>query len=127
MLLLVGSHANYYLLLGALLLPEARSVVTRVIGFLLLFTTFAYPIALIVSYVLALVRKWFTPFGILMVFNIILIVGVLILAGLYGDGEPILSALVTIDILGNTIYALAYFRLLRERSCQKDIPVFQEP
>ncbi len=108
---LPGSNAVFYLFLGVMLLPESSTLVSRLFAALLL-TIAAYPIALLVGYILALVKKWYRAFGILMAISPLIAVAFLLPVLLEDPFDPPL--VIIFDIIIDIFYAIYFFRLQKE-------------
>ena len=69
---LPGSNTIFYLFVSLMLFPETETVFSAIFALLILLTMFIYPVSLLASYILALVKKWFRFFGILMAINVLI-------------------------------------------------------
>ncbi len=108
---LPGSSAIFYLFVSLMLFPETETLFTVVLALLILLAMFAYPISLLVSYILVLLKKWYRLFGILMGTNVLIIACVTLAIVIVNRSAP--PFIPAIDIIVNTFYTVYYFRLLR--------------
>lgn len=122
---LPGSNALYDLFVSLMLFPEMKPLVSAIFALLILLTMFAYPISLLVSYILALVKKWYRLFGILMGINIPIVACVTLAVVITNRMAPPL--VMAADIIINTFYTIYYFRLHREFAREQTAPLPTQP
>lgn len=108
---LPGFNTFFYLFVSFMLFPETETSLTLILALLILLTMFAYPISLLVSYILALLKKWYRPLGILMGAGALIVACVTLAIVIVDRSAP--PFITAIDIIVNTFYTIYYFRLLR--------------
>ncbi len=118
------SNAVYYLLMNALVLTEYPTLLSLILRRLILLLIIVYPISLLVSYILALVKKWFRLFGILMAINVLIGLSLLVAVVLINHTAP--PFWIAVDVIVNTFYTIYYFRLQKEFAREQAEPALYD-
>lgn len=113
----VGGHASYYALMWGLRLEDSAWVAVPVLQKIFAFIAIAYPIALIVCYIVLLRKRSALPFGILTVFSWLLTFAMLPMSVVMAivnktplEFEPLFW---WFDAIGNAVFCYYYFVFYR--------------